>query len=122
MKEIKQVLVARGDLSKQINRGKEASQIAHASSLASFIAMTQDFATWEHWMHKCGMRKICVKAENEDELFALKAVADARGIPSALIVDEGRTYFKGVHTVTALAIGPAPEEDFVGLTDHLPLY
>jgi PTH2 family peptidyl-tRNA hydrolase len=38
-----------------------------------------------------------------------------------MIEDNGATEFNGVKTKTCCAIGPAIEEKFVGITDHLPL-
>lgn len=127
----KQVIAIRADL--KIRRGKEGSQIAHAASdwLREYALechrsaekdlpcaiLTPDEFNWCSGNY----RKIVVKATSEKQLRDLHQEAQARGLTSHLIIDDGLTEVPP-KTVTALAIGPHEERAFVGLTDHLPLY
>ena len=65
--------------------------------------------------------KITVSVNSEQELLDLQAKAEAAGLLNYLITDNGKTEFHGVPTRTALAIGPARDEDLKPLTGHLPL-
>jgi PTH2 family peptidyl-tRNA hydrolase len=60
--------------------------------------------------------KIVLSVESEDELLHAYELAKAAGLPTALIVDEGRTEFHGVPTKTTVAIGPAPSEEIDKIT------
>ena len=66
-------------------------------------------------------RKICVYVNSKEELEAVHQKALDNGLISHMIEDNGATEFNGVKTKTCCAIGPAIEEKFVGITDHLPL-
>ncbi len=65
--------------------------------------------------------KVCVRADSEEQLLALRDQAVAAGLPHALIQDAGRTEFNGVPTYTCLAIGPAKAEDIDPITGDLKL-
>ena len=65
--------------------------------------------------------KICVRANDEEELLGLLAKARNRGLPCALVTDHGRTEFHGKHTNTCIAIGPARDTDIDSITGHLKL-
>lgn len=114
---MKQILVVRKDL--KMRRGKECAQCAHAS--VGIIMSYPQNDMIPHWITG-GQAKIVVTVNSEDEMDALYAAASLKGIPTYQVVDHGRTEFNGVHTKTVLAIGPAHDDMFVGLTDHLPLY
>lgn len=122
---MKQILVVRKDL--KMRRGKECAQCAHASvgvvtsELFKDGYLTKSFANLMVWLEH-GQAKITVTVNSEEEMDALYVAANAKGIMTYQVIDHGRTEFNGVHTKTVLAIGPAPDEMFVGLTDHLPLY
>lgn len=104
-----------------MSRGKEIAQGAHASLTAALSAQVTNKADLEKW-HKEGQTKITLQVQTEDELIALQAQAEVNKLPVALIVDSGRTQFKGVHTITALAIGPADSEKIDKITKDLKLY
>jgi PTH2 family peptidyl-tRNA hydrolase len=59
--------------------------------------------------------------DSELELEDLHQKALDKGMISHMIEDNGATEFNGVKTKTCVAIGPAEDSKFVGLTDHLPL-
>ena len=66
-------------------------------------------------------RKICVYVNSEEELVAVHQKALDSGLISHIVEDNGLTEFNGVKTLTAVAIGPAYDNKFDGITDHLPL-
>ena len=128
----KQVIVIRKDLAMQ--KGKIAAQAAHASlstlthGPGARISCTQgrheltiplDPDAYD-WLTG-NFRKICVSVSSEAELLELHGKAVAAGLRCALIRDNGLTQFKGVPTLTALAIGPHRDEVLDPLTGMLPL-
>jgi PTH2 family peptidyl-tRNA hydrolase len=109
---VKQVLLYRRDL--KMRKGKIAAQCAHASMAVFFrrrvgppselrVPLDGPMAVWTAG----GFAKVVLSVEGEAELDAALEAARARGLPTALIRDSGRTEFHGVPTVTALGIGPA---------------
>lgn len=143
MKNTKQVIILRRFSNLRI--GKYASQAAHASMafLTKFGKMKYDieyghndyveyffrngspdmrfhFEVINHWLEN-SFRKIVCYVDSEEELRELHQKALDKGLMAHLIEDNGATEFGGVKTLTALAIGPAWEEDFEGVTDKLRL-
>jgi PTH2 family peptidyl-tRNA hydrolase len=131
----KQVIILRKF--KNLRTGKYCSQACHssmafltkgmycASHNDGFEFATSNFNTEQtreinHWL-KNSFRKIVCYVESEEELRELHQKAFDKGLITHLIEDNGATEFGGIKTLTALAIGPAEESKFVGLTDHLPL-
>jgi PTH2 family peptidyl-tRNA hydrolase len=136
------MLVVRKDLN--MRKGKIASQCAHASMAVLLNAgkyetrnryvFPQDYdhpeqvtsfsldltPEWSAWLQGL-FTKVCVSVDSEEELLRVYAVAEASGIPCALITDAGLTEFNGVPTKTCCAIGPAPEEILKPITGHLKL-
>jgi PTH2 family peptidyl-tRNA hydrolase len=74
----------------------------------------------QHWLEN-SFRKIVCYVDSEIELEDLHERALSKGMISHLIEDNGATEFNGVKTKTCIAIGPAEDSKFFGLTDHLPL-
>lgn len=120
---MKQLLVVRKDL--KMRRGKECAQCAHASVGVVTSTIWGDHGNLDPnvqvWIDT-GQAKITVTVNSEQEMDELHARAVERNMLTYQVVDHGRTEFNGVHTKTVLAIGPAPDDMFIGLTDHLPLY
>lgn len=117
---VKQVIVVRKDLN--MPAGKLAAQVAHAS-VGAFIKSasysTNVISLWE----SDGCTKIVLEIEDLEALLALAHKADNfLHECTDLIVDEGRTCFDGVHTVTCLGIGPYYSDDINFLTGHLKTY
>jgi PTH2 family peptidyl-tRNA hydrolase len=113
----KQVIAVRRDL--KIGRGKTAAQVAHAS-LTSYLEVLKRRPAWaEAWLRQ-GQKKVVVAVKDLEELFSLRDEAEAAGIPTALIQDAGLTQLEP-GTITALGIGPAPEELIDKVTGHLSL-
>ena len=136
---MKQIIIIRKDL--KMRRGKECAQASHASMAFLLRKMESFKGLWEfdisppsidenyipikddiaEWMSG-GQTKITLQIHSEKELMDLHEVASARGLRSNYITDAGRTEFKGVPTITALAIGPNESEEIDKITGHLKLY
>lgn len=137
----KQVIIVRKDL--KMRAGKMAAQCCHASMafLTRNGGLEQEYLTEEygfcypefrsnvnpkhyyiieHWL-KNSFKKVVCYVNSEEELLELFEKAKEKGMLAHLVEDNGATEFKGVKTITALAIGPDVEENFEGLTNHLPL-
>ena len=136
---IKQVIVMRTDLG--MRKGKMIAQGAHASMKVFFdrqvrgltstvnerlmspadealvVPLTAEMAVWVQGI----FTKVCVRADSEEQLIALRDHAEAAGLPHALIQDAGRTEFHGVPTYTCLAIGPADAVAIDAITGELKL-
>ncbi|MHA1649441.1 MAG: peptidyl-tRNA hydrolase Pth2 [Candidatus Helarchaeota archaeon] len=119
MFKYKQVLVIRNDLG--MSCGKIAAQVAHAAvSLYEIAKKTRTHKKWlKNWI-KEGQKKVVVKTRNEQELLALYEKGKKLKLPVILIQDRGLTEVPP-GTVTALGIGPAPEEEVDKVTKKLPL-
>lgn len=119
--DTKQVIVVRNDLN--MRKGKIGAQCCHASMswltrrmvhlLPNISEHTDAYAVdyiklskaERHWLDH-SFAKVCCKVSSEEELLALHARAKELGLESHLVTDEGRTEFKGVPTMTCVAIGP----------------
>jgi PTH2 family peptidyl-tRNA hydrolase len=102
----------------KMGRGKEIAQGAHASMKATIENM--DDVRVKAWLDGL-FTKIAVGVSSEDELLELYNKAKDAGLIVALIVDSGLTVFKGVPTVTCIAIGPDAPERLQPVTGHLKL-
>jgi len=122
----KQVIILRKDL--KMRKGKMIAQGAHASMKVFFdmgmitrgilnIDLTEDMQEWVNGI----FTKICVSVNSEEELLEIYATAQSVALPCSLIQDAGLTEFDGVPTYTAVAIGPAKNEEIDYVTKHLPL-
>jgi peptidyl-tRNA hydrolase len=109
----KQIILMRSDI--KMGPGKMISQGAHAS-LAALLSISK----WEsdsvnipldantkEWLIT-DFTKIVLKCDSEDDICHLVDLAKSKGLPAAIIIDNGQTVFNGVHTLTCGAIGPAP--------------
>lgn len=127
----KQIILARRDIN--MPPGKLAAQAAHASLQAilnclSFekengcLKLTGTFNSEAeiHWLSESFTKVVLVVQDEAEMMQIMSRVPD--WMPKSVIVDEGRTVFNGVHTVTCAAIGPASIEDINNLTGHLDLY
>ncbi len=126
---MKQVIVMRTDLN--MRKGKMIAQGAHAAlgcligddisveKLALRPAMISVPRYVMDWITN-GMKKICVRAESEEELLSLHAKAKESGLKSFLVTDAGNTEF-GAPTNTCIAIGPADDVAIDVITGHLKL-
>lgn len=125
--EVKQVIVVRKDL--DMTKGKTAAQVAHASLGAVLqaekqrdrksliLTMDEDLEAWLSGP----FAKIVLACNSLEELLELQNKSRGAGIRTCLITDAGRTEFKGVPTVTCLAIGPAKVDKIDKITSSLKL-
>lgn len=116
MSYMKQIILIRKDL--KMNRGKEIAQGAHASMKATLENM--DHPCVVEWLAG-SFTKIAVSVSDENELKNIVDSAKDHDIITAMIIDNGRTQFKGIHTLTAAAIGPGPSDIIDKITGHLKL-
>lgn len=128
IKAPKQVIVMRKDL--KLRRGKEISQACHATMKFLCDKMRSKEGNQHEiflsevevaWIHG-NFTKICVQVSSEAELIEIHQKALAQQLASCLIQDAGLTEFKGVPTLTCVAIGPDLPEKIDKVTGHLSLY
>lgn len=104
-----------------LRTGKYIAQGCHASQIALKYAQ-DDHPNWYKEYMSGHIRKIVVYVDTVEELQAIHEEAERVGLPCSLIVDSGFTEFKGEQTVTAVGIGPAPDDLIDPITKHLPLF
>ena len=114
MTNYKQVILIRQDL--KLPKGKACAQAAHASVDATLKAPEEIVKAWR----ATGMAKIVVKVKDVKQLTSIFQQAKDADLPVSLITDAGRTVI-APGTKTAVAIGPADEEDIDQLTKSLSL-
>lgn len=118
----KQAIVLRRDIN--MGRGKAAAQAAHASVdvvLSVVKSRREDWLRWlEEWV-KCGQVKVVLRVDSERELLEVYENALKLGLPASIIRDAGRTQLPP-GTLTAVAVGPAPEDLVDRVTGHLKLF
>lgn len=115
---VKQIIIVRHDL--QMNKGKFAIMVAHASVEASLHARQFTPKLWREWNDE-GCAKICLQAIDLEHLLSLhKETVDAE-LNCALITDSGKTVFKE-ETIVSLAIGPDRAEAIDRITKNLKLW
>jgi PTH2 family peptidyl-tRNA hydrolase len=112
---MKQAIVARTDIG--MGQGKLAAQVAHASLQAYEGA---DASTQRDWKGG-GAKKIVLKGDSESQLQELADQARREGLPYSLVRDAGHTQLEP-GTVTALAVGPGPENIVDKVTGDLSLF
>jgi PTH2 family peptidyl-tRNA hydrolase len=112
---VKQTIVVRADLG--MGTGKLAAQVAHASLSAYEDTDRKTASEWKG----SGQQKVVLKVNGKKRLFELADEAERHGLPHAVIRDAGRTQLDS-GTVTALAVGPGPEETVDRVTGDLSLY
>jgi PTH2 family peptidyl-tRNA hydrolase len=115
--EYKMVIVVRADLG--MSKGKTAAQVAHAAVNCAFASKKKDPEALERWMSNA-YPKIVLKADDERELFEIKALADAMGLINSVITDAGRTEI-APGSVTCIGIGPDAESRIDRVTGELSM-
>lgn len=122
-----------------MRKGKMVAQGAHASwkavldishEMASargfdalVIPLNEDHgqsSALHQWLTS-NFKKITVYVNSEEELLQVYQKAKDAGLLAALIVDSGLTEFNGVPTKTAVAVGPAYDDELAPITGALPL-
>lgn len=113
---MKQIIVMRKDL--KMGRGKEIAQGAHAS-MAATLANMEDRRVKE-WLAGA-FAKVAVGVSSEEELLEVYQKAIDSGLIASKIVDNGLTVFKGIPTLTCIAVGPDSHENLLPVTGYLKL-
>lgn len=125
---VKQVIVIRRDLN--MRRGKEIAQGAHAAMLWMVKRMadarSQGQLPWfdgaeTDWLYG-RFTKIVLQVPDLPALMAVVEKARAKNLKAEIVEDSGRTEFKGVPTITYIAIGPEYVHHFEGVTSDLEKY
>ncbi len=116
MLELKQAIIIRSDLG--MDKGKIAAQASHAS-LSAYIKANEKNSAWVRDWLSFGQKKIVLKVGSKEEITALFESVK-KELPTALIKDAGHTQVEP-GSITALAIGPAPEELIDKFTSNLKL-
>lgn len=115
MADLKQAIIIRADL--KLPKGKAAAQTAHASVEATLRSSKDVVDDW----HAAGMKKVVLKVPDEQSLLRLQQDAKRKGLVASIITDAGKTVV-APGTRTALALGPAPEQDVDALVGDLSLF
>lgn len=110
----KQVIVVNKSLG--LSQGELAAQVAHASILSMFEAPEGIVCGWLDNSYP----KIVLQVETTQDLFALQEKANELKLPSAFVIDEGRTELSN-GSITCLGIGPATKELIDEVTGKLRL-
>lgn len=128
----KQVLVIRKDLN--MRRGKECAQASHASMAwltrriqtmlegsegLEYSYVPSFFSEAELAWINGSFAKVTMQVESEKDLQEVYKRAKDAGLEAHLIIDSGRTEFKGVPTPTAVAIGPDEVEKIDRITGKI---
>ncbi|MFZ0441003.1 MAG: peptidyl-tRNA hydrolase Pth2 [Methanobacterium sp.] len=111
---MKQVIVMRADLN--ISRGKVAAQACHGSLGAYKKADDRALKKWKSE----GEKKVILKVDDLEELFAIYELVKATDIPIYLVHDAGHTELPR-STITCLGIGPDEDEKIDKITQDLKL-
>lgn len=110
----KQVIVVNKSLG--MSQGKLAAQVAHASILSMFEAPEGIVCGWLDNSYP----KIVLQVESTQDLLDLQEKANELNLPSALVIDEGRTELSN-GSITCLGIGPGTKELIDEVTGELRL-
>jgi PTH2 family peptidyl-tRNA hydrolase len=123
----KLVIVLRSDLKnaegQKIRTGKIIGQAVHAAVdvlMTDTLREVRDEAF--DWLSDGLSRVAVLKVGSEAELTDIYNKAVENGFNTALVKDHGLTEFDGVHTLTALSIGPADADLLDRVTGHLSLF
>lgn len=114
-----QVIVVRSDLGMRC--GKRVAQGAHASvkAVKELLDSKMGYQKYLKWDEE-GHKKVVCRVTGEKELRDIHARALRWGFPCAIIWDQALTQLKE-EAYTAVAVGPADDEEMKKLTGRLKL-
>lgn len=115
--EYKLVIVVRNDL--KMTKGKIAAQASHAAVNCAFAAKKKDPRGFDKWYSE-GQRKVVLRADSLEQIYEIKAVADANKIINSVITDAGRTEIPS-GTVTCIGLGPSCDSAMDKITGELKM-
>ncbi len=117
---IKQAIIIRTDIG--MGKGKMVTQGCHASLKSALSCIGNDaWAGWfTEWDSDGFYKKIVLKVTSEKEINNIASAARADFLPVFIVRDKGLTQIEP-DTITAIAIGPAPEERIDVITSKLKL-
>ncbi|KII93424.1 hypothetical protein PLICRDRAFT_87801 [Plicaturopsis crispa FD-325 SS-3] len=104
MEPCKLVLIVRTDL--KMTPGKIAAQCGHATLACYKALVKKNPKLVQHW-ERIGQAKIALKANSEEQLLELEAIAKSLNLCARSIQDAGHTQVEA-GSRTVLGIGPAP--------------
>ena len=99
--------------------GKTVVQAAHAS-VSALEEARRIKPEWVRAWFTAGQKKIALKVDSEEDINNLGKRCLELGVPYSIVQDAGLTELPP-GTVTAIGIGPAPEEVVDKITGSLPL-
>lgn len=127
MSDVKQVIVVRKDLN--MRKGKIAAQVAHAAM--KFLVDNNEAERGDEVIIKLkpeeamwltgSFAKVVVGVDSEEQLRNLIFQAEMADIEVHPVIDEGRTEFNGVPTLTCAAFGPCTAAELDKITGKLKL-
>jgi PTH2 family peptidyl-tRNA hydrolase len=140
MSEPKQVIIMRADL--KMRKGKACAQAAHASmkfmvdKMGMAMEPSRENQTTGTKFYEAGLMlsdmqrawlegsfvKVVLYVNSEAELLQYKQQAELADLVVKAVEDDGRTEFKGVKTLTCIAIGPDDPEKIDKITGLLPTW
>jgi peptidyl-tRNA hydrolase len=103
----------------EMGKGKIAAQCGHATLGAYRMASKRCKTAVRYW-EMIGQAKIAVKVQDDSQLRQIQKLANEKGLISYLVQDAGHTQI-AAGSQTVLAIGPAPNKAFDGITSKLKL-
>ena len=117
MAELKMWIAVRADLDMPV--GKLCAQVGHGVASTLMAALQADPQNVADYFSN-SQTKIAVRVNSEVELIRVHDEARQIGIPTALIMDAGRTIF-AEPTRTVCAFGPCEPEKLTGFLKRLRL-
>ena len=107
-------------LTRQIKEGHRGNQpVLYGDGNSSVLINI--WAPEYQWIQESYV-KVVLAAKDEQELREVMDAGKAAGLEVHGIIDEGRTVFNGVPTLTCASFGPDENEKIDKVTGHLPLY
>lgn len=115
--QYKMVIAIRTDL--KMTKGKIAAQASHAAVICVEEAKRNKQNWLKTWFYE-GQKKVVVQVSSKEELELVYQKARSNNLPCSFINDAGMTELPP-GTPTAVAIGPAPNENIDRITSNLKL-